>query len=135
MNLIEQKNLILAFTILFISSCQTNQNEIIESEQGVLPMFEINSQNKDNYIQIGAKGGATKMSSGYAFSFFLKQLTSKKSDYHSYWDKRMDKVFVKYLENNCKSDEIFMKMAAKLSGEEFGSFMMGNAKFITKLKL
>ena len=42
--------------------------------------------------------------------------------------------FVKYLENNSKSDEIFMKMAKKLSGEEFGSFMMGNAKFSTKLK-
>jgi hypothetical protein len=27
-----------------------------------------------------------------------------------------------------------MKMAKKLSGEEFGSFMMGNAKFSTKLK-
>ena len=40
-------------------------------------MFEINSQNKDNYVHIGTKGGATKISSGYAFSFFLKQLTSK----------------------------------------------------------
>ena len=108
--------------------------EIIDYEQGILPMFEINSQNKDNYIQIGAKGGATKISSGYAFSFFLKQLLSEKSDYHSYWNKWMDKIFVKYLENNSKSDEIFMKMAERLNGEEFGSFMMGNAKFSTKLK-
>ena len=108
--------------------------EIIDTEQGILPMFEINSQNKDNYIQIGAKGGATKISSGYAFSFFLKQLISEKNDYHSYWDKWMDKIFVKYLENNSKSDEIFMKMAERLNGEEFGSFMMGNAKFSTKLK-
>ncbi len=108
--------------------------EITDSEQGVLPMFEINSQNKGNYVQIGAKGGATKISSGYAFSFFLKQLTSKDKNYQSYWDKWMDKIFVKYLENNDKSDEIFMKMAEKLNGEEFSSFMMGNAKFITKLK-
>ena len=108
--------------------------EITDSEQGVLPMFEINSQNIDNYVQIGAKGGATKISSGYAFSFFLKQLTSKDKDYHSRWDKWMDKIFVEYLENNDKSDEIFMKMAEKLNGEEFSSFMMGNAKFITKLK-
>ena len=109
--------------------------EIMDSEQGVLPMFEINSQNKDNYVQIGAKGGATKISSGYAFSFFLKQLISKNKDYHSFWDKWMDKIFVKYLENNDKSDEVFMKMAERLKGEEFGSFMMGNAKFITKLKI
>ena len=109
--------------------------EITDTENGVLPMFEINSQNKDNYIQIGAKGGATKISSGYAFSFFLKQLTSNESEYHSYLDKCMDKIFVKYIENNSKSDEIFMRMAVKLNGEEFGSFMMGNAKFSTKLKV
>ena len=112
-----------------------NKYEIIDSEQGVLPMFEINSQNKDNYVQIGAKGGATKISSGYAFSFFLKQLTSKDKDYHQYWDKWMDKIFVKYLEFNNDSDEIFMKMAKKLNGEEFSSFMMGHSKFITKLKI
>ena len=109
--------------------------EVIDSEQGVLPMFEINSQNKDNYVQIGTKGGATKMSSGYAFAFFLKQLTSKDKDYHSYWNKWMDKIFVNYLENNDKSDEIFIKMAKRLNGEEFSSFMMGHAKFITKLKI
>ena len=108
--------------------------EITDSEKGVLPMFEINSQNRDNYVQIGARGGASKISSGYAFSFFLKQLTSKDRDYHTYLDKLMDKIFVKYLENNDKSDEIFMKMAEKLNGEEFSSFMMGNANFITKLK-
>ena len=98
-------------------------------------MFEVNSQNKDNYVQIGTKGGATKISSGYAFSFFLKQLTSKDKDYHSYSDKWMDKIFVNYLENNDKSDEIFMKMAEKLNGEEFCSFMMGHANFVTKLKI
>ncbi|NCV45820.1 MAG: DUF885 domain-containing protein [Proteobacteria bacterium] len=32
MNLIKQKNLVLAFTILFVSSCQTSQNEIKEPE-------------------------------------------------------------------------------------------------------
>jgi prolyl oligopeptidase len=32
MNLIKQKNLVLAFTVLFVSSCQTSQNEIKEPE-------------------------------------------------------------------------------------------------------
>ena len=32
MNLIKQKNLVLAFTILFVSSCQISQNEIKEPE-------------------------------------------------------------------------------------------------------
>ena len=86
-------------------------------------------------MQIGTKGGSTKISSGYAFSFFLRQLTSDNKDYHSYWDKWMDKIFVKYLENNSKSDEVFMKMAKKLNVEEFSSFMMGNATFSSKLKI
>ena len=29
--------------------------EVTDSEQGVLPMFEVNSQNKDNYVHIGTK--------------------------------------------------------------------------------
>ena len=109
--------------------------EITDSEQGILPMLEIKSQSKDNYIQIGTKGGATKISSGYAFSFFLKQLASNNEYYHSYWDKWMDKIFVKYLDSNSNSDEIFMKMAESLNGEEFSSFMMGNATLSTKLKI
>jgi len=118
-----------------VKNLDIGKYEITDSEQGVLPMFEINSQNKGNYVQIGAKGGATKISSGYAFSFFLKQLTSNVKDYHSYWDKWMDKIFVKYIENNGNSDEIFMKMAEKLNGDEFGSFMMGHGNFVTKLKI
>ena len=116
-------------------SLNIKKYSISDTEQGVLPMFEINSQNKDNYIQIGAKGGATKISSGYAFSFFLKKLTSNDKNYHSYWDNWMDKIFVKYLEDNRNSDQIFMKMAEKLNGEEFSSFMMGKATFLTKLKV
>ena len=56
-------------------------------------------------------------------------------DYHSYWDNWMDKIFVKYLKDNRNSDQIFMKMAEKLNGEEFSSFMMGKATFLTKLKV
>ena len=96
-------------------------------------MFEVNSQNEDNYIKLAPKEVPQKYLLGMLF-LFLKTISLRKSDYHSYWDKWMDKIFVKYLENNSKSDEIFMKMAKKLSGEEFGSFMMGNAKFSTKLK-
>ena len=40
MNLIKQKNLALAFTILFISSCQTSQNEIIEPEANKIIISE-----------------------------------------------------------------------------------------------
>ena len=40
MNFIKQKNLVLAFTILFVSSCQTNQNEIIEAEVNEISIIE-----------------------------------------------------------------------------------------------
>ncbi len=40
MNLIKQKNLALAFTILFVSSCQTSQNEIIEPEANKIIISE-----------------------------------------------------------------------------------------------
>jgi len=40
MNMIEQRSLILAFTILFVSSCQTNQNEIKEIEVNKIGISE-----------------------------------------------------------------------------------------------
>ena len=64
--------------------------EIIEEEKGILPMYEIKNKDTDNYINIGTRGGATKISSGYAFSFFLRKLTQNINKYHSYWDEWMD---------------------------------------------
>ncbi len=109
--------------------------KIIDIEKGILPMFEIKSESSKNYINIGTRDGATKISSGYAFSFFLKKILNEEKYYHSFWDKWMDKVFVKYLENSNKNDEIFIKMANSLNGSEFASFMMGIANTKVKLKV
>lgn len=109
--------------------------KLIDKEKGILPMFEIKSENSKNYVNIGSRDGATKISSGYAFSFFLKKMLQKKTFYHSFWDNWMDKIFVKYLENNNKTDEIFIKMANSLTGSEFASFMMGIADLKIKFKV
>jgi lycopene beta-cyclase len=114
---------------------QLEQFEIIEEEKGILPMYEIKNKNADNYINIGTRGGATKISSGYAFSFFLRKLTSNIDNYHSYWDEWMDKIFVHFLLNNHKTEHIFIRMSQSLTGDEFSSFMMGIADFKTKIKV
>ena len=111
------------------------QFEIIDEEKGVLPMYEIQNKNTDTYVNIGTRGGATKISSGYAFSFFLKQLISDTNHHHSYWDKWMDKIFVHFLHHNHKSEYIFIKMSQSLTGDQFSSFMMGIADLKTKIKV
>ena len=114
---------------------QLEEFEVIDEEKGILPMYEIKNKNTTNYINIGTRGGATKISSGYAFSFFLKQLTSSTKHYHSYWDEWMDKIFVHFLQNNYKTEDIFIKMSQSLTGDEFSSFMMGIADSKTKIKV
>ena len=110
--------------------------KIVDEEKGVLPMYDINNKSSKNYINIGSRGGASKISTGYAFSFFLKSLLkSNKSKHHSLLDKWMDKVFVNYLKNDRGAEKIFIKMANSLSGNEFASFMMGISKIRTKLKV
>ena len=121
------------------NNLKINNYQLIEEERGILPMYFINNDNDENYINIGSRGGATKVSSGYAFSFFLKKLKSSRlktgQTYHSFWDNWMDRVFVSYLENNNRTDKIFKNMVNSLSGTEFASFMMGTANLNTKFKI
>ena len=121
------------------NNLKINNYQLIEEERGILPMYFINNENDENYINIGSRGGATKVSSGYAFSFFLKKLKSSSlktgQTYHSFWDNWMDRVFVSYLENNNRTDKIFKNMVNSLNGDEFASFMMGTSSLNTKIKI
>ena len=116
-----------------------SEYKIVDEEKGALPMYDIENKSSENYINIGSRGGATKISTGYAFSFFLKnimlKLEKKDKAHHSYFDKWMDKVFVNYLKNNNGTEKVFINMAYSLNGNEFASFMMGVADFPTKLKV
>ena len=51
-----------------------SEYKIVDEEKGALPMYDIENKSSENYINIGSRGGATKISTGYAFSFFLKNI-------------------------------------------------------------
>ena len=112
-------------------------------EKGIIPMFfadESKSQNP-NIINIGIRGGACKPSTGYAFSFLIKQIQLlKKSNknyvnVHNYLERKMDKIFINYLKNNNENGKSFIALASNLNGEEFQSFMMGESSILTKIKI
>ena len=115
----------------------------ISIEKGIIPMFfaEEKKIKNPNIINIGIRGGACKPSTGYAFSFLIKQiqLLNKSSknyvNVHKYSERKMDKIFINYLKNNNESGKSFIKLASTLNGHEFQSFMMGESSFLTKLKI
>ena len=96
---------------------------------------------KSQYFNIGIRGGACKPSTGYAFSFLIKQiqlLKKSKKNYvntHKFLERKMDKIFINFLKNNNENGQSFIKLAANLNGDEFQSFMMGNSNLLTKFKI
>ncbi len=115
----------------------------LSSEKGVIPMFfaEEKKPAYSNVFNIGIRGGACKPSTGYAFSFLIKQiqlLKNSKKNYvniHKFLDKKMDRIFINFLKNNREDGQSFIKLASNLSGHEFLSFMMGESNLLTKLKI
>ena len=122
-----------------------NINNYKESsvEQGVIPMFFAEEKNSPslNIFNIGIRGGACKPSTGYAFSFLIKQvqlLKNSKTNYvniHKFLERKMDKIFINFLKNNNEDGQSFIKLASNLNGNEFQSFMMGESSILTKLKI
>ncbi len=113
------------------------------SEKGIIPMFFVQNKisNDPNIYSIGIRGGACKASTGYAFSFLIKQIQLLKNSnknyvqVHKFLEKKMDKIFLNYLKNNNEHGNIFIKLANNLSGREFQKFMMGHSTILTKLKI
>ncbi len=112
-------------------------------EKGIIPMFfaEEKKSANSNIFNIGIRGGACKPSSGYAFSFLIKQiqlLKNSKKNYvttHKFLDRKMDKIFINFLKNNRENGDSFINLASTLNGNEFQSFMMGESNLLTKLKI
>ncbi len=112
-------------------------------EKGIIPMFFLDDQKSQNpnIFNIGIRGGACKPSTGYAFSFLIKQIqlikNSKKNNVkvHNYLERKMDNIFINYLKNNNENGNSFINLASNLNGYEFQSFMMGESSFFTKLKI
>ena len=127
----------------YLNSKNINKYKEYGMEKGIIPMFfndEKRSPNP-NIINIGIRGGACKPSTGYAFSFLIKQVqylnNSNKNfvNIHNYIEKKMDKLFTNFLKNNNENGDSFIKLASKLNGKEFQSFMMGESNLLTKLKI
>ena len=125
-----------------------NQKNIFEftetgAEKGIIPMFMAAEKNSSspNVLNIGIRGGACKPSTGYAFSFLIKQIQllkySKKNsvNIHKFLERKMDKIFINFLKNNNEDGQSFIKLASNLNGNEFQSFMMGNSNLLTKFKI
>ena len=113
------------------------------TEKGIIPMFFAEEKNSPspNIFNIGIRGGACKPSTGYAFSFLIKQiqlLKNSNKNYvktHKFLERKMDKIFVNFLKNNNENGKSFIKLASGLNGNEFQSFMMGESNLLTKLKI
>ena len=127
----------------YLSENNINEFEEDNSETGVIPMFFSQEHRPDdpNIFNIGIRGGACKPSTGYAFSFLIKQIQLlKKSNknyvnVHKFLEKKMDKIFLNYLRHYNENGNSFINLANNLNGKEFKDFMMGQSSLITKLKI
>jgi lycopene beta-cyclase len=120
-----------------------NQNltykTIISEENGVIS--QVLQDNRHAKIhQIGSRGGATRLASGYAFHNINNQikLLSENIDANNYnvpdvmsnFLINMDLIFNRALINNPSlSVDLFIKMARSLSGDQFSEFMLNKANF------
>ena len=117
--------------------------EETSSEKGIIPMFFAEEKNSGNpnIFNIGIRGGACKHSTGYAFSFLIKQIQLLKNsnknyvNIHKFLERKMDIIFINFLKNNNEDGKSFIRLASNLNGNEFQSFMMGESSFLTKLKI
>ena len=115
----------------------------MEQKRGIIPMFfsEEKKPSYSNIFNIGIRGGACKPSTGYAFSFLIKQIQFWKKfkknyvNIHKFLERKMDKIFINFLKNNTENGQSFIKLASNLNGDEFQSFMMGESNLLTKLKI
>ena len=127
----------------FLVNSNINSFKEVGTESGTIPMFFLTDKvsKNANIFNIGIRGGACKPSTGYAFSFLIRQIQLIKKtnrnniNVHGFLEKKMDKVFINYLKNNNESGASFINLAKNLNGKEFQSFMMGKSNFITKLKI
>ena len=124
------------------------QNKILKFEEkscekGVIPMFfaEEKISKNPNVFNIGIRGGACKPSTGYAFSFLIKQiqlLRNTNKNYvkvHKLIERKMDRVFLNYIKNYNENGSSFINLAKNLNGNEFQKFMMGYSTLSTKIKI
>lgn len=120
--------------------------QITATESGIIPLADCRDKEKPANA-IGARGGAFRPSSGYAFSFIQKQVAQILADYqkNKSWQSRpslsardrwMDHVFLHVLKHHPqRAVDLFMRLAKALDGREFALFMSGEARLGTIAKI
>ena len=127
----------------YLEKCGIEIETEFVQEKGVIPMFNPNNtiSTEKNVTNIGMRGGACRPSTGYAFSFLVNHIEKIKSygraknKIHNFLDILMDSIFLNYLKNNNNTHKAFLSLASNLKGQEFQSFMMGNANLLTRWKI
>lgn len=128
----------------------TGGYDIRHTEAGCIPMAFVRPGAPD-YLAIGANGGCVRPSSGYAFCFIQKQTDAIAAHLAagrtalspaslprpiSRFDLFLDRVFLRVIRRHPElAPELFSRIAATLSGDEFARFMSGLADFRTYAKL
>ena len=125
---------------------QITDFEVTDTEKGVIPLADCRDRTAPQHA-IGARGGALRPSSGYAFSFIQKQVSAiaeqaqktgqwRASSPLSFFDLWMDKVFLSVLKQRPDlSVSIFESIGKALTGSEFAQFMSGTAPLSVILKM
>lgn len=125
--------------------------QITNTESGAIPLGRLPSK-VSAFTGIGGNGGAVRPSSGYAFSFIQKQIAAsiaaaniEDTTYgsplvvkcpHEPVDLCMDELFMTVLRNwPDVAAELFLRMARKLSGDEFALFLSGEANWRLRAKV
>jgi lycopene beta-cyclase len=120
----------------FLQELQTGGYEILEEEEGKIPMtcYRFDLKNNSKLLHIGTSGGWTKPSTGYTFQRInekTKELVDflKKGQPHSQFGKRSrfwfyDLLFVDVLaKDNANGAKLFKKMFEKNSPEVIFQFL------------
>lgn len=125
---------------------QITDYDIRAKERGVIPLADCRDRALPSHA-IGARGGALRPSSGYAFSFIQKQALQIVDDYQKQgrWhaksplsarDLWMDRVFLSVLSQRPDlSISLFLALGKALNGSEFARFMSGEASLLTLAKI
>ena len=120
--------------------------QITGEEAGIIPLADCRDKQAPTHA-IGARGGALRPSSGYAFTFIQKQVNTIISHYKKTgtWqaqspitarDLWMDKVFLHVLKTRPdRAISLFAAMAQALRGDEFARFMSGTPSWAILAKI
>lgn len=122
----------------------TADQQVVEREQGCIPMGEIHYPD-DDVFYIGTAGGAARPATGYAFLAILKEINNitqtapgrpQKAQHFDRATLIMDKIFLRVLRLfPQKMHTVFAIISRALSADEFVRFMQDDANWKIRLKL